>query len=94
MSNIDNSARLVEGMINCWQCPVPKHRIKLIQSRNLRGRLNDRVGICMGRVPNTESIIAECAIAVLVDRHVNVTVVEVVVRKIPVCLVKSRVGVS
>jgi hypothetical protein len=48
----------------------------------------------MRRIANTESIIAEGTIAILVYRNINVAIVEIVVRQIPVSLVKSEDGVS
>jgi hypothetical protein len=46
----------------------------------------------MGRIADTETIVAESAVPVLVDRNINVAVVEVVVWEIPVGLIESRLG--
>lgn len=94
MTNVDNCARLVEGMIRRRQRSHAEHGVELIQSRDLGRRLNDIVRVCMRGVANTKTVKAESAIAVSIDRDINVAVVEVVVRKIPVSLVKTGVEVS
>jgi hypothetical protein len=43
----------------------------------------------MGRIADAETVIAESRVSVLVDRNINVAVVEIIVRDIPVRLIES-----
>jgi hypothetical protein len=43
----------------------------------------------MRRVADAKTVVAESRVSVLVDRSINVAVIEVVVREVPVSLIES-----
>jgi len=46
----------------------------------------------MRRIANAETVVAECRVSVLIDRNINVAVMEVIVREVPVSLIESGFG--
>lgn len=75
---------LVEGMFNAWEGAIAEHIGQRGQGGDFEKGLYFVEGLAMGGVADAEAVIRKGAVLVLVDGHVDVRVVEIVVRDVPI----------
>lgn len=71
---------------NAWKRAVPEHQSQLGQSGDLEVGLNLVERLAMGGVANAKAVVGQSAIFILVGGDVNVAIIEVVVRIVPVAV--------
>ena len=69
---------------NAWKGAVPKHHRQFGQSGDFEVGLNLVERLAMGRIANAKAIVRQSAVFILVGGDIDVAVIEVVVRIVPV----------
>ena len=75
-----------KGFWNAWERAVPEHHRQLGQSGDFEVGLNFVERLAMRRIANAKAIVGQSRVFILVGGNVDVAIIEVVIRIIPVAV--------